>query len=215
MTVWRQNWKQGLAAITVSKEMTFPQLYALDTPSVSTLNFGQKTTDNGVAVFAALIFKIQQFFGAKWETEQIADCAKVCFDEWHYLTFAELAHFAQKAKSGGFKEDGKALMYGQFVPATLIDWFCTYSADNLAERGRFFGAKKTEFTEPENPVDPEVIESAIIELKLGMAADEMDVAESRREIRKQIDESYVRFNKLIADSDSQKEAEKLVKNSHP
>src|SRR6478736_5595742 len=165
MSAWLLNWKQGLATLNISAEMTFSQLYALDTPSVSTLNIGQKSTDNGIAVFAALIFKIQQFFGAKWEADMIADCAKVCYDEWYYLTFAELAHFAQKAKSGGFKEGNRSLVYGQFLPATLIDWFCRYASDNLNERGQYFKGVKPQWQEPENPVSAESIKEAVKEFE--------------------------------------------------
>lgn len=151
----------------------------MDTPSISLLNYGEKNTNKGEAVFAALIFKVMQFFGGTWNEAQIADCAKVCFDEWYYLTFAELAHFAQKAKSGGFKEEGKQLLYGQFSPANLIDWFVTYTSENMRERGEYFGKQKTAWVEPENPVPYEKFGETVEELARQLT-EERDAEEAKR-----------------------------------
>jgi len=98
---------------------------------------------------------IVTFLGAEWSDKQVLECGKICFDEAHYLSFAELAHFAQKAKSGGFEK-----VYGKFTPATFMEWFVTYCAENLAQRQNYFMNSKPEFVEPENPVSEELVLSA-------------------------------------------------------
>jgi len=128
------------------------------------LNVGEKSTQKGVAVFQKLVLDIVKFFGGDWSEDQIQDCGEVCFNEWHYLTFAELKHFIHKVKSGGFKEVGKPVIYGQFVPATLIDWFCIYASDNLRERENYFSNSKPEWKEPENPVSDEIVNQVIGEV---------------------------------------------------
>lgn len=133
--------------------MTYPELHKLDTPSVSMLNVGTKSTENGVRVFQLLVLNIVKFLGAEWSEEQIKDCGKICFDEANYLTFAELSHFAKKAKSGGFEK-----VYGKFTPATFMDWFTIYTTQNLEERAMYHSNnKKGVWIEPENPVQEERI----------------------------------------------------------
>lgn len=144
--------------------MTFPELRKLNTPSVSMLNVGEKSTVKGVAVFQKLVLDIVNFFGGDWSKEQIKDCGEVCFNEWYYLTFAELKHFIHNVKSGGFKEHGKPVMYGSFVPATLIDWFCSYAAQNIKERENYFSNSRPPFVEPENPVSDETVNQVVNEV---------------------------------------------------
>lgn len=207
MQVWKSNWKGALRSIEVTKEMTYPELRRLDSPSVSMMNIGEKSTENGVMVFQALVNNIVEFLGAEWSKEQILETGKICFDEAHYLTFAELSHFAKKAKAGGFDK-----VYGKFTPITFMEWFTEYTSDNMNQRMYFFsnGYNTSEWTAPKDPVDPEKIEEAVIEFQLGLAAEEVNEGLSRKEIREMIDETPDRFRKLINESSSQKEAEKLV-----
>ena len=205
MEQWRENWKDCLGKLNISSTSTLPELLNLDTPPVSLLNKGLNGSKvNGIAVFAALINRIQQFFDAKWGKETIMDCAKVCFDEWYYLTFAELAHFAQKAKSGGFKEDGKSLVYGTFSPATLIDWFCRYAAENLEYREAYFGGKNHNvWVEPENPVSPERFKAAMDEFVAeveGVLAEQkrLEAEESAKENEKR-KEAIRRYQETLAE----------------
>ena len=159
--------------------MCFTELWRLDTPPVATLNAGEKNTLQGQAVFGALINALVKFFGAVWTPNQIAECAKVCFDEWYYLSFAELAHFSQRAKSGYFKEPGKPLFYGQFSPANIIDWFCTYTAENLDERATYFRNPNNDskWLPPAEPVSEERIK----EFQRVLAALEQQVTACNKE----------------------------------
>jgi len=158
--LWKNNWKGALGAIKVTKDMSFTDLRKLDTPSVSMMNYGEKTTENGVRIFQALVLNIVKFLGAEWTDDQILECGKICFDEANYLTFAELSHFAQKAKAGGFEK-----VYGKFTTATFMEWFTLYTEQNFIERtGYFSGAdKKIEWTEPANPVPTEKVKSFLKE----------------------------------------------------
>lgn len=183
--------------MAITKDLTFPELCKLDTPSVSLLNYGEKSTDKGVAVFQKLVLKIVQFYGGNWTEQQILDCGKVCFDEWNYLTFAELAHFSQKAKSGAYKQDDKPLMYGSFTPAVLIDWFCTYAADNLKERAAYFANKRPAFVEPQNPVPQEQVQLALSNFAARMFDENKDERIERDELYKKIDEGVKNFNELM------------------
>jgi hypothetical protein len=196
--MWIENWRQGITDLKVSKEMTFAELWKMDTPSVSALNAGQKDTLNGEAVFAGLVRSLVKFFGNPWTADMIMDCAKVCFNEWHYLTFAELSHFAQKAKSGGFKEEGKSMMYGQFSPAVLIDWMCTYSAQNLQERGNFFQNKKVStWQEPENPVPIEKIKEAFAHLEDELTEEKrLEAIEREKQFQKN-KEALKKYNEML------------------
>ena len=138
----------------VTAQLTFEEIYKMDTPAISTMNYGEKNTDNGKKVFEALIFNIVKYYGAAWDISQVRDCAKNCFQEWHYLSFAELSHFAKKVKTGAF---GK--IFGQFTPAVFIEWLRAYADETDILRGEYFGKHKTvtNWTEPINPVSDERI----------------------------------------------------------
>ncbi len=160
MNLWKSDWKGQMSTVRVTKEMTFSELRALDTPSVSMMNVGEKTPENGIRIFQAWVLNIVKFLGAEWTTEQVLECGKICFDEAHYLTFAELSHFAQKAKSGGFEK-----VYGKFTPATFMEWFVTYCSENLEQRKNFFMNEKPLYLPPENPVSEELVLSAFKDIK--------------------------------------------------
>lgn len=160
MNLWKIDWKGQMSTVRVTKEMTFSELRALDTPSVSMMNVGEKTPENGIRIFQAWVLNIVKFLGAEWTTEQVLECGKICFDEAHYLTFAELSHFAQKAKSGGFEK-----VYGKFTPATFMEWFVTYCSENLEQRKNFFMNEKPAYLPPENPVSEELVLSAFRDIK--------------------------------------------------
>jgi len=159
--------------------MDFAELWQMGTPAIATLNIGEKNTLKGEAVFGALINTLVKFFAAIWTPAQIADCAKVCFDEWYYLSFAELAHFSQRARSGYFKEPGKPLFYGPFSPANVIDWFCTYTAENLQQREAYFAnaGNDSKWAPPSEPVSAE----QIIAFKHAVAALEQQVTADKKE----------------------------------
>lgn len=160
MNLWKSDWKGQMSTVRVTKEMTFSELRALDTPSVSMMNVGEKTPENGIRIFQAWVLNIVKFLGAEWTTEQVLECGKICFDEAHYLTFAELSHFAQKAKSGGFEK-----VYGKFTPATFMEWFVTYCSENLEQRKNYFMNEKPLYLPPENPVSEELVLSAFRDIK--------------------------------------------------
>lgn len=173
--------------------MAYSQLYKLDTPSVSLLNYGEKNTLKGEAVFSSLVLKIVKFFGGNWTDPQIIDCGKVLYNEGYYLTFAELAHFAQKAKAGGFKVEGQALVYGQFTTITMIDWFSTYIGENLKQRGEH-SEKRPTWVEPENPVSPERMSELIAEFEVQITAEKE--AERKEEIEKR-EKAIYSYNEML------------------
>lgn len=154
---WKQNWPQLLGATKVTTSMTYADLRKLDTPSISTLNYGEKNTLKGESVFQSLILKLVQYFEADWSEEKVMECGKICFEEWHMLTFADLLQFSKLVKCGGLKRDGQALIYGKLTPATIIDWFCAYSEMKLAEKQAYHENYKPEWKSPENPVPDEKI----------------------------------------------------------
>lgn len=189
MSVWKSNWKEALRNISVTKEMTFADLRKLETPSVSMLNIGEKSTENGVMVFQALVNNIVKFLGAEWTTEQVLECGKICFDEAHYLTFAELAQFAQKAKSGGFEK-----VYGKFTPATFMEWFVVYCSDNLEQRQNYFMNQKPIFLPPENPVSEELVLSTFKDIADTLTS-ELE-AEKREDIEEK-DKRLRAYNEML------------------
>lgn len=149
------------------------------------MNFGEKDTLRGEAVFQFLVLHLVKYFGATWSEMQIMECGKVCFLEWYFLTFAELKHFSHKAKAGGFKEKEKSSIYGQFSPAVMVDWLSMYATETHEERGAYFGKSRlSNWTPPENPVDPERIKQLVSELESELAiqaADEEIAAQKRRQ----------------------------------
>lgn len=176
------------------------ELYKMNTPTISELVKGEGKKDKGVAVFAAMVLRLVQFFGGTWTKEQIMECAQVCYDEWYYFTFAELGHFAQRAKAGKFKIGDRALIYGPFSPSTLIDWLTTYAAETDEKRGAYYGAmKSTTWAEPENPVSDERVKALFdeftreiqerqrIEAELAMTEQDKENMRQQRILQKRID----------------------------
>jgi len=185
-----------MAEIKVSSDMDFIALREMNTPAVAVLNAGEQNTLKGEAVFGALIHGLVKFFGAVWTPAQIAECAKVCFDEWYYLSFAEVAHFAQRARAGYFKEPGKPLFFGQFSPANIIEWLCTYTAENLQQREAYYCNPHNGNTwiPPAEPVSDACVQqlkdvAALIEAQ--MIATQKEEAEERQ---RKLDAAIARVN---------------------
>lgn len=70
---------------------------------------------------------ILEFYGVEWSDEQVRECAELLYDDYYWLTLAELKHFTLMAKTSKF---GK--VYGKMNPVTFIDWLGQY-ADNSIE----------------------------------------------------------------------------------
>lgn len=178
-------------ASKVNKEMSFVELNQLATPSVSALNQGTGTIENGVRVFTLMVLNIVKFFGAEWSEMQVKECGQLCFEAGHYLSFAELSHFAKKAKSGQFEK-----VYGKFSPITFMAWFNAYLGENLVEREMYYANQKTAFIEPENMVEPEKVFTALKNFSEQLESD-INLAHAAELVR-QSDEKAKQIEKLRA-----------------
>lgn len=128
--------------------------------SVSAVNRGMGDKENGITFFECLVLELLEYYGVTWGDYPIRESCELLFAEYHWMTAAELKHFAQKLKAAQY---GK--MYGNFKPAILMECFADYSADALRARAGYQQRKETKELELQpGDVGPERVQQALKEM---------------------------------------------------
>jgi hypothetical protein len=146
-----------LAELPIVSDTPFSDIYKHDNTAISIVNKGMGNKDLGISIFQACMISILEFVGAEWKETQLNDAATIFFDECYWFTFAELKHFAKRAKS---MKLGGGKIYGAFTPATFMEWVAEYSEQAFYERSKYFPSISNRingWTEPQNPVSAEKI----------------------------------------------------------
>lgn len=191
-----QPYVKTLATLPVTSDTQFEELYKIDDVSISAVNKGTGSQSTGIAIFAAALYSVINFFGDEnWSDSQIIETATVFYEQCYWFCLPELKHFTRKCKALEF---GK--VYGRFNTATFMEWVSLYAAMAWARRTPHFEQKfndnSVNWVEPakEDLVPDEVVEKAIKDFESEIAAineQEQKEAEERiREssrMRKQID----------------------------
>lgn len=136
MRITSENWQTVWQVVEVKAEMHPAVIQGLKTPQISTINRGEKTTGNAIAMYEMVVLGILDFFGAEWQPVQIRECAELLFNEYYWFQVAELKHLVMKIKTGTLvMTDNKPLrVYGKFNPSLLMECFSVYADTSLKER---------------------------------------------------------------------------------
>lgn len=158
---WLQNWRQ----IEIKGESAMLEVVSLKQPAISSVNFGQQNTENGITIFEEIILSILDFYNVEWKPMSIRDCAEMAFSSYYHWALAELKHFTLKFKTGDFHE-----IYGfsKLIPEHLMKSFAAYDQELTYARGTYNQKIKPEQRELVNPVDPERVFEALRSFKMQM-----------------------------------------------
>lgn len=125
------------------------EVLRIGTPSISTLNTGTGSRENGLLVFRTIILSVLEYYGTEWSEIQYLETADMMHREYHWLQIAEIKHFVLNAKAGTYnvkksisrktatgylteEYDGK--IYGKLAPVTLMKWLSEYANESLSAR---------------------------------------------------------------------------------
>lgn len=119
--------------------MVISEVQGMKTPEISTINRGEKNTEQAIMLYEFVILTLLDFYVTKWEDEQIRECAEMLFSEYYWLQIAELKHLCVLLKTGKMMvPDGKNLVafkpFGKFSPSDLMRCFDQYAHESLIER---------------------------------------------------------------------------------
>src|SRR5688572_26095564 len=126
------NWRQSMSEMQITANNNQAEVLALKAPECSTICTGTGSKENGYDLYAAIILMILNFFGVSWKADQIKECAVMLYDDYYFLTLAELKHFAQQVKAGKFTSTHFNPNF--FNPVTFIDWMGVYAENSLKIR---------------------------------------------------------------------------------
>jgi hypothetical protein len=131
--ITKENWASVWQEIKVSASLHPAEIISLNTPQLSTINYGTGSTENGITLIEAIIVSLLDFYGLEWSAFQIRDTAELWHQEYYWLHIAELKHFITRCKSGKF---GK--LYGKFSPSVLMSWLDEYATESIEVRSSNF-----------------------------------------------------------------------------
>lgn len=151
----------------------------LKQPSISSVNFGQPNTENGITIFEEIILSILDFYNAEWKPMSIRDCAEMAFSSYYHWTLAELKHFTLKFKTGDFHE-----IYGfsKIIPEHLMKSFSAYDHELTYARGIYKPANQPGERELVNPVDPERVFEALRNFRMQIIEEKASKEPTKQEI---------------------------------
>lgn len=121
-----------MAAVQVTAHSSQLEVLAIKTPEVSTICRGTGSKENGYEIYQLIILMILDFYGVNWKDAQIRECSELLYDDWYFLTLAELKHFTLRAKTGHYA--GRNFNPSFLNPVTLIDWMGQYGVESLKHR---------------------------------------------------------------------------------
>lgn len=157
-----QPFVKVLATFPVVSDTPYDELYKMDDVSISSVNKGTGSKNTGIAIFAAAMYSVINFFGDEgWSDAQIIETAEIFYDECYWFCLPELKHFTRKCKALKF---GK--VYGKFTPAVFMEWVSTYSTEAFEKRESHFRNKLKTVSNWTPPKDEDLVATEVIKSKL-------------------------------------------------
>ncbi len=129
---------------------------AIGTPRLNDLGIAATGEAQGYWVIFATITEIVKFFGAAWDIDRITAAARLSFDEYGWLTVAELTLFTKRVLVGKYPKQKN------FTPAIYMECLTDFAQEVHRVE---LGYKPPPEIKPISPdADPDAVKNAIAQM---------------------------------------------------
>ena len=135
MIISKQQLQRSYRALPVKADTAPMQIFQLGTAALSTLGKDAHGNMNGVFFFMDELILLLEFFGASWSDPQIIRASQLAYDEYYWLTLAEMKQFFTRVEKGDY-ESNKNL-----TPPVFMGFLTKYAEEMKAERYAYYSVE--------------------------------------------------------------------------
>jgi hypothetical protein len=148
------------------------EVLQLETPALSMLGKDVDGEMMGITIISVQITNMVDYLDLKWTPYQIGECSRLTYEEYYWLSVAELKQFFNRVKTGFYQSEKN------IRPDVFAGFLLSYTNEMHAARGSYFsGKEKRSWTPPETPVTDDVFSSKMNEIMSILAPKDESIAD--------------------------------------